>query len=424
MQIITMSSKEVDHHNVISRLIRNELNGSQVAKLLKLSTRHVRRLKSRVLKDGAVGLVHVLRGQPGNRRLPDKERNKIIVLLHKHYSDFHPTFACEKLAECHKIVRDPKTIRAIQIDEGLWKPKQKKSGSTHRSWRARRPCYGEMEQFDGSYEYWFEDRGPKCCLLVAIDDATGNITKAVFVKDEGVFPVFAFWKTYLEEHGKPRTIYLDKFSTYQMNSAVAKDNPDLLTQFQRAAEELHIEIIPANSPQAKGRVERVFETLQDRFIKELRLAKISTMEEGNDFLKTYLPEFNARFGVVAANTANLHTALTPKERALLPSIFSHQKTRVMQNDFTVAYDTHWFQLLKTQPVTVCKRDQVIVERRLDGSVQIRLRGKFLNYEVLPARPKKTKTKVWVLAKTTPRKPAIDHPWRTQMRAQTLAIKSS
>lgn len=409
-----MSHKEVDRYEIIQRLIRGEINGTQAGTLLSRSTRQVRRLKSAVVLKGADGLVHGNRGKPSNRRLQKKERDKIVKLLRARYPDFKPTFACEKLRECHKIIHDPKTIRAIQIEEELWKPRRKKSGSKHRSWRQRRSSYGEMEQFDGSYEYWFEDRGEKCCLLAAIDDANGQVVKATFGPHEGVIPVFTFWKEYLEVHGKPHAIYLDKFSTYKMNSAVAKENHDLLTQFQRAAEDLHIELISANSPQAKGRVERLFGTFQDRLVKELRLAGISTPEAGNVFLKTYLPKFNNQFGVEAVNASDLHHTLNKKEQEQLPSIFSHQETRTIQNDFTLSYNKQWYQLTSEQPVTVCKRDVVIVEKRLDDSVWIRLRGKYLAYEILPERPKKVKQKTWVLAKRSATKPAAGHPWRTRL----------
>lgn len=413
MNIIAMSHKEVDRYEIIQRLIRGEINGTQAGTLLSRSTRQVRRLKSAVVIKGAEGLVHGNRGKPSNRRLEKKERDKIVKLLRSRYSDFKPTFACEKLRECHKIVRDPKTIRAIQIEEELWKPRRKKAGSEHRSWRQRRSSYGEMEQFDGSYEHWFEDRGPKCCLLAAIDDANGQVVKATFGSHEGVIPVFTFWKEYLEVHGKPHAVYLDKFSTYKMNSAVAKENHDLLTQFQRVAQDLHIELISAHSPQAKGRVERLFETLQDRLVKELRLAGVSTPEAGNEFLKTYLPKFNNQFGVEAANASDLHRTLNKKERENLLSVFSRQETRTIQNDFTISYNKQWYQLIEGQPVTVCKGDKVTVEQRLDDTTWLRLKGKYLSYKILPERPKKVRQKIWVLEKRSITKPALNHPWRTR-----------
>lgn len=428
MEIISMSQKELDKYNILKRLNDGIINGTQAAQLLHLSVRQIRRLKPRATK-GAEALVHANRGKPGNRKLPEPERKKIVKLLRKKYEDFGPTFAREKLAEHHKIVRDPKTIRRIQIEEGLWKSKKKKNGSEHRAWRQRRSCYGEMEQFDGSYEAWLEDRlldehgqPQKLCLLAAIDDATGQITKAVFAAHEGVIPVFSFWKEYLEEHGKPHAIYVDKYSTYNMNHKLAQENPDTLTQFERAAQELHIELIRANSPQAKGRVERLFQTLQDRLIKEMRLAGISTFQEANAFLMTYLPTFNKQFGVEAVNPTDLHQKLEKKDLAKLPSTFSHQQIRTVQSDFTVAYDKQFFQLTKDQPVTVCKKDQVTVERCLDGSIHLRLRGKDLHYTLLPERPKHaSKQTPWVLpasSKTTSsessHKPSKDHPWRQKI----------
>ncbi len=409
-----MSQKEVDRYGIIKRIIDGKLNATEAAKLLHLSTRQVRRMKSAVVLRGAKGLVHGNRGKPGNRRLPEEKRKEIIDLLKEQYPDFKPTFACEKLREVHQIIYDPKTIRAIQMKEGLWKSRRKKIGSEHRSWRQRRSCYGEMEQFDGSYEHWFEERGPKCCLLASIDDATGRITKATFGFHEGVVPVFTFWKEYLEQHGKPRSIYLDKFSTYKMNCKEAKDNPDVKTQFQRVAEELQIELIFAHSPQAKGRVERLFETLQDRLIKEFRLAGVSTLEEGNIFLEIYLPKFNEQFGVEAMNDSDLHNQLTKKELDHLPSVFSRQEKRTVQNDFTISYKNVWYQFLEKQPVVVAKRDEVTIQERLDGSIHIRLRGKYLAYKILPIRPIKTKITAQVLTHKQVTKPSIDHPWRKQI----------
>lgn len=414
MALITMSQKEIDRYEIVKRLMRKEIDGPCAAKLLNISTRQVRRLKSAVRKNDSRGLIHGNRGKKSNHQIPGAECQRIIALLHRHYSDFRPGFACEKLRERHSVKRDPKTIRQIMISEGLWKPRRGKNKSEHREWRQRKSSLGEMIQFDGSYESWLEDRGPICCLLAAIDDATSAIQKAVFAKDEGVFPVFGFWRDYILTRGKPRNIYLDKFSTYKMNSAFAQENHELKTQFERAMIELRVETIFANSPQAKGRVERLFGTLQDRLIKELRLEKISTIEEANQFLKEiFIPKFNVQFAVEPMFKVNLHAPLAIEEKKKLDSIFSRQEKRVVQNDFTLSFKKQWYQLTKEQPVTVCKKDVVVIEERLDGSVWIRLRDKHLNYETLPARPVKQKIQPWVLA-AAPRafyKPPADHPWR-------------
>lgn len=391
-----MSKQELDRFQIISRLLNKEINGSQAASLLNLCTRQIRRLKAKIKSSGAKGLIHGNRGKKSNHRIPDKQRSKIISLIKKYYPDFGPTLTCEKLSELHGINRDVTTIKQIMVDEDLWKPRKKKQ-SEHRTWRQRRACFGEMQQFDGSYEYWFEERGPKSCLLASIDDATGTVTHAQFGANEGVTEVFSFWQGYLEQNGKPRSIYLDKFSTYKMNPRAAQDNHELKTQFERALNELQIEPITAHSPEAKGRVEKLFRTLQDRLIKELRLHDISTIPEANRFLKDkFLSRFNQRFAVAPANPTNLHQPLSFKEREHLSSIFSRQYTRQVQNDFTLSFNNHWYQLLKEQPVTVCKLDRVTVEEHLNGSVHIRLRGKYLNYRIIPKRILKARVP-WVLA---------------------------
>lgn len=427
MTLITMSAQEIDRFQIIKKLIGKHINGAEAAKLLHLTTRQIRRLKSKVKQFGAKGLIHGSRGRESHNRIKEKEKKKIAALLHQHYYDFKPTLASEKLSENHSLVHDPKTIRQIMIDEGLWKPRTKKKSAVHRAWRERKSCYGEMIQFDGSYEHWFEDRNgtAEVCLLAAIDDATGKVVSLKFAEHEGVFPVFGFWQEYLVKNGKPRSIYLDKFSTYNINHKLAKENNDTLTQFERATGELRIDLIKANSPQAKGRVERLFKTLQDRLIKELRLTNISTADAANAFLeKIFLPKFNARFSVEPRNKTNLHQKLNQKEIKQLPGIFSRQTKRTVLNDFTFSFHKQWCQLTKEQPATVRKKDVVIVEERLDKTIHVRLRGKYLNYQLLPARPKKiNRVSPWVIAKTIEQinsnkahTPPPNHPWRRMIHA--------
>lgn len=297
--------------------------------------------------------------------------------------------------------------------------KQKKTRE-YRSWRPRKENFGEFEQFDGSYHLWFEKRfvdeygNPiEVCLLAAIDDATGKITKAEFAANEGVIAVFTFWKTYMEKLGKPVSIYLDKFSTYKINHKAAVDNKDLMTQFERAMKDLDTKPIPAHSPQAKGRIERLFKTLQDRLIKELRLAKINTPEEGNRFLKeTFIPKFNQKFGVVPAKEGDVHKPLTEIDTKIINRIFSVQSTRTINNDFTIQFKNNWYQLAELQPTTLRAKEKVLVEQWLDGSVHFSLREKYLTYTELPQRPKKEKTNPPII--TTHKlnwKPSINHPWR-------------
>lgn len=408
-----MSKNELSQYEVIKRLLRKEINGPKAAQLLTITTRQVRRLKVRVRVAGAKGLIHGLRGQPSSRRIPAQEKQTILHLLTSRYSDFGPTFAAEKLAINHRLKRDPKTIRSLMLGADLWRPRVRQK-ITHHAWRARRDCYGELEQFDGSYEYWFEDRAPKCCLLAAIDDATGQITRAEFAADEGVVPVFTFWQGYLQDKGKPRAIYLDRFSTYKMNPGAAKNNHELKTQFERALAELGIEPITAYSPEAKGRVERLFGTLQDRLIKELRLRNISTKEAANQYLvKEFIPEFNARFSVEPASPIDLHRLLTTPEQTRLSAILSRQYQRTVQNDFTISFLNQWYQILE-QPVLVRPQDRLLVEQRLNDSVHLRLRGKYLLHKLLPQRPSRPAIKAWAQYQPLPKqihRPAPDHPWR-------------
>jgi hypothetical protein len=306
------------------------------------------------------------------------------------------------------------------IEEKIWKPKQKKK-EKHRSWRQRKAHKGEMVQYDGSYEYWFEGRGPKCCLLAGIDDADSEVW-AQFDEHEGVFPTFKFWKGYVGLFGKPYSIYVDKFSTYSMNHKLAKENQDTLTQFQRAMEKgLNVEMIHAHSAEAKGRVEKLFRTLQDRLIKELRLNNISTIKEANRFLReVFLPAFNAKFMVEPRSKANLHKKLTKRELKKLDGVFSRQYIRTVRNDFTIQHNKKYYQLLKEQSVTICKKDKITVEERLDGTIQLVLRGKYLNYSVLPEKPKKlNREKQWVIAKSTAHTPPADHPWRQAAKLEYL-----
>jgi hypothetical protein len=408
-----MTIKEIDRHSIIKKLLDKEINGTSAAELLKLSVRQVRRLKGKVKQFGPKALIHASRGKPGNRRMPDKEKNTIAEILKQKYVDFKPTFAAEKLFENHNIRRDPKTIRAIMIEHDLWKPRKKKKPEYH-SWRKRKSCYGEMLQFDGSYHHWVEDRGGEWCLLAAIDDATGIPVKAKFDTDEGTFPVFRFWKEYAEIHGKPRSIYLDKFSTYKMSQRVATENHETQTQFQRAMNQLGIEPITAHSPQAKGRIERLFNTFQDRLVKEMRLKNISTMEEANRFLEEeFLPDYKTKYAVEPESKTNLHQPLNQKEKNKLSSIFSKQTTRLVRNDFTVSFNNQWHQLEKQQPATVRKQDTILVEEWLDGSIHFSIREKYLNTKVITERPQKQKTNWVIPAKKRDYTPAANHPWRSK-----------
>ncbi|MBU2068431.1 ISNCY family transposase [Patescibacteria group bacterium] len=412
-ELITMTSKELSRYEIIKRLIKRDINGSEAAKQLGLSVRQTKRIKAKVINKGAKGVIHSSRGRTSNRKLLEEKTNKMEEIVRKNYYDFGPTFASEKLEENHNVKISNEKLRQLMIKWKLWKVKSRKKNKQYRRWRPRKEQYGEMQQFDGSYHKWFENRGPECCLLASIDDATGKITKLKFVDWEGVKPAFIFWKEYTEENGKPINIYLDRHSTYKQNAKSLFDDPKALTQFQRAMEDLGIKVIHAYSPQAKGRAERLFGTLQDRLIKELRLANIKTKEEANVFCdKIFISKFNAKFSVLPQRKRNLHRVLTELDIANLERTFSIQNARVVSNDFTVRFLGKWFQLAKKQPTLVLRKDKVLIEERINGTIFISLRNKYLDYKVLLERPKRVKEKITALTRTkSDWKPAHDHPWK-------------
>lgn len=407
-----MSTKELSRYEVIQQYIDKKISCVEAAARLTLSVRQIIRLTHKVEAEGAGGLAHKLRGAEGNRAVSEKTLWHAALLLADRYADFKPSFAAEKLFELHGIRLGRERVRQLMIAEGLWRPKRRKENGEYRAWRERRALFGELEQFDGSYHLWFEERGSECCLLASIDDATGTITRAEFGEGgEGILPVFAFWKGYMEERGTPAAIYLDRFSTYKVNAKALVNDPASLTQFERAMKELDVEVIHAHSPQAKGRVERLFGTLQDRLVKELRLAEISTIAEANVFLRdVFLPAFNARFGVVARSEGDAHRELLEAERAALASIFSIRTPRTVTADFTVRHEGRFLQLLKEQPTLVCRKDRVVVEERMDGAMHLFLRGKELAFSVLPARPERV-AGPRVTALSRAHTPPPDHPWR-------------
>ncbi len=425
-QLITMTHQELSRYEIIQSLIAGRLNGTEASKQMGLTVRQAKNIRARVVKEGAMGVIHKSRGRESNRRMPEERIKTIEKMVKEKYYDFGPTFAAEKLEENHQLTIGKEKLRQLMAQWGLWKIKPRKQPKKMRCWRPRMDNYGEMQQFDGSYHRWLEDRAGELCLLLSIDDATGRVTHAKFDYNESVKAVFKFWREYIGKNGLPVSIYLDKFSTYKINHKNAADNHELITQFERAVKQIGVKLITAHSPEAKGRVERVFGTLQDRLVKEMRLANISTIEGANKFLEGYLPKFNAQFAVIPNRKANLHRKVNEQIRERLPQIFSRQSPRMVHNDYTIMFENKYFQLGREQPISVYKKDAVIIEEHLAGGVKINLNGHYLNYTVLPERPKK---QIDVeLAAITPRKqsdwkPPADHPWRRSFvqSRQTVSV---
>ena len=413
-ELISMSKKELSKYEIINDLIAGKINGTDASKQIGVTVRHIKRLKVQVNKYGAKGLIHKNRGRESNRKISSETIKVVKKHLKEKYYDFGPTFAAEKLDEDDKIKIGKETLRGIMTDMGIWKPKPRKNSGKRHVWRPRKDNFGEMQQFDGSYHVWFGTE--ETCLLLSVDDATGKITHAVFDINESTVAVFRFWLGYFNENGLPLSIYLDKFSTYKINHKNAVDNKDMITQFERAMNQIGVKPITAHSPEAKGRVERMNGTLQDRLVKELRLAGITTIDEANKFLKEiFIPKFNAKFAVVPKRRKNLHKKLNEQTKKTLPQIFSVQNQRKVNNDYTVRFKNNFFQLDEKQPTTVFKKDTVIVEEHLDDSIKLRLKNHYLDYTVLPERPKKEidiKLIALTKRKQTSYKPPANHPWRT------------
>jgi hypothetical protein len=416
-QTLTMSNREIDRLGVINNVIAGKLTWPEAGGQLDLSERQIGRLCSQVRKKGKIGIIHALRGKPSNNQLEHGLLEEAMGLVKSKYSDFGPTFANEKLAELHGLRLSVFVLRRAMIKEGLRRAKKYKPN--HREWRQRRSCVGELVQLDGSDHDWFEGRGERCVLLVFIDDATSRILYARFVTVEDTLNLMGATKAYLLINGRPIAWYVDKDSIYKINRQADIDeelrDEQPLTQFARVMTDLGITVIAANSPQAKGRVERGFGTHQDRLVKELRLAGISNMADGNIFLtKVYVPKHNARFAVAPQSGVNAHRPLLKSH--CLEEILSLRTERVVANDYTIRKDNRFFQLLADQPVRVKPKDKVLVELRLDGSRHLRFKGGYLNFKSIAKPAYKPfyavrKAVVDDAGPVKPNKPAQNHPWR-------------
>lgn len=390
--VVTMAQWEIDRLHVIRKVLARDLSWGQAAEQLRLSPRQVGRLCVRVRKLGTKGIIHGLRGKPSNRGF-DAERVKRVlsILQDPLWSGFGPQFAADKLAELHGIKVGRETLRRWMMKAGLWRawhgPKK------HRAWRERRSCVGMLVQLDGSDHLWFEDRAPRCVLVLYIDDATSRILYAEFAASEDTLTLMRTTRAYLERYGRPVAFYVDKDSIYKVNrpAKIEADEtmPEPLTQFTRAMTELGISVQWAHSPQAKGRVERSFKTHQDRLVKELRLAGISSIAAANKFLQeVYVPAHNERFALAPAQAADAHRPLLRAHR--LDEILSLRLERIVQNDFTVQSERRLLQILGGRGFRLRPKEKVFVESRLDGSLHLRHRDRYLPFKTIEHRAKRKK----------------------------------
>ena len=377
MTYITMSTKELNRLRVIQDLVSDRTTPRTAARLLDVTPRQLRRLRLRYAQTGAAGLSSVRRGKPSNRTMPEQYRQSIIAIVRATYADFGPTFAQQKLREQHGLNVSIETLRAWMKAEGLWVDRKARRARVYQP-RYRRDCFGELVQIDGSLHWWFEDRGPQCTLLVFIDDATSTLLQLHFAESESAFSYFAATTDYLQRHGKPIAFYSDKHGIFRVNQKGAVGG-DGMTQFGRALHELNIDIICANSPQAKGRVERANRTLQDRLVKEMRLAGISSIEEANKMLPAFMADYNARFSKAPANDKDLHRPLTDSDK--LDDIFVWREERTVTASLTLQYDKVVFLLEKSDVARGLVRKRVTVSDYPDGKIVISHNGLPLAYTI-------------------------------------------
>lgn len=407
--IVVMSLGEVKRLKVIQSAIERRVTQKTAASMLGFSERQVRRLIKAVREEGDRGVIHKSRGRSSNRRFSDEIRRKVLSLYKGRYPDFGPTLATEKLLELDGIKISDETLRKWLIEGGLWKKRRKRS--IYRQWRPRKDCFGEMVQLDGSHHDWLEGRGPKLVLMAYIDDAT-NTTYARFYDYEGTMPAMDSFKGYVRKYGLPISVYLDRHTTYKSSKKLTQweevEGIELLSQFERALKELGLEVIHALSPQAKGRVERLFGVLQDRLVKEMRLRDIKTKDEANKFLEEYLPRYNERFKVCPANETDAHVRLPG--HVDLDNYLCIKRTRTVRKDNTIALDGRLYQIEERSG------KKVVVEERIDGTLRIISKGASLRYKEITERPEqKLVAKTDMRVHNRPQKPSNDHPWKRRWK---------
>lgn len=417
--IVQMSDQEINRLEVIQQVVSKQIKQGQAASRLGLSVRQIKRLKKAYQREGAQGLVSRIRGRASHNQVDAKIKAQGVEWLKQRYPDFGPTLAHEKLVQVHRLPVSVETVRLWMIEESLWHPKRARKPVIH-PLRERRPRYGELVQLDGSPFAWFEDRAPACTLLVYIDDATGRLMELWFTEAESTFSYFEATEHYLLRQGRPLAFYSDKLSVFRVNSPNDLSGTGT-TQFTRAMTQLGIEVICANTPQAKGRVERVNQTLQDRLVKEMRLRGISSQKAGNTFAREYLSSFNAHFAVEPRDSDDAHRPLRRQDD--LKRILTVQELRVLSKNLTLNYHQVIYQIQSPRPTYALRNAQVVVRENRHGEIAIEYKGKSLPYTVFHRQARQrevTPSKQLNLAmdpiaqptqKTKSHVPPANHPWR-------------
>jgi len=422
--VITMSTEEATRFAIVEQVVGDKLSQREAANKLGLSTRQIIRLVKRYRVEGINGLISKRRGIASNRKHGEGVKRQVKELFFKHYIDFGPTFASEKLLEKSGIKVNKETLRQWMLEWGIWKTKRRKKVKIHQS-REPRKCFGELIQIDGSPHDWFEGRAEKCCLLVFVDDATSKLMQLLFVPSGTTFGYFKAARKYVESYGIPIAFYSDKHGIFRINAPESKNEGE--TQFQRLCRELEIELICAHSPQAKGRVERANGILQDRLVKELRLREISNIETANAYLPEFMKTYNDKFAKVPKNDFDMHRKLN-KSADELDLIFSGQDERKLSKNLEFGYKNTIYQIQVTGQGYGLRHAKVTVCETLEGKIRLICMGKERAYKCYEKRRRVTEV---VDTKEINRKvdgfvrwkPAKDHPWR-QYQAGKGAITVS
>ena len=402
-ETLRMSYREMERLKIITRIEQDELTVIEAAEAVGISERQLYRILQRYRTLGAPGLIHRSRGRSSNTAYAKEHRIKALRLYREQYSDYGPTLFTEKLALHHELTVSRQTATRWLIAASLWSGSRKKR--PHRKKRLPRSAIGSLIQFDGSPHDWFEGRGPACCLLVAIDDASNRLMLR-FAPVEDTYHVLAFWRDYIQRHGIPAEVYTDRGGVY-----VDHDNPEHLTQFGRALEALNIRHIKAHSPQAKGRVERVNRTLQDRLLKALREHNISSIEQANRFVEQpYTEQHNRRF----AHPDNLSDLHRSADGIMLDNIFCFEEDRHVNYDWTITVHAQYLQLLRSEVPLPPPRSKVTIRLWLDGSLHVFWNEHELVYKTLPCRPHH--------ARQPPQPPPPQHPWRRKPVGGVTAVR--
>lgn len=412
-ETVRMTGADRRRFYVIGQVAEGKVKVRKAVELLGISKRQVLRLVKRFKQEGVRGILHRSRGKESNRKIKSAIRRRVLSLYRQKYQGFGPTLAAEKLEELDKIKISDETLRLWLLKEGIVYRRRRRR--PHRQWRARKEYSGEMVQMDGSHHDWLEARGPRLVLMAIVDDATGYIY-ARFYDYEGTIPSFDVLGGYIQRRGIPASIYLDKHTTYKSSKKLSleeelKGVDPGESQFERAMRELGVKVIHANSPQAKGRVERLFRTFQDRVVKEMRLRAISSKKEANVFLRRYLALYNRRFQVGAAKKEDLHRPIGKDFD--LKGILCMKTERFLRNDFTIIHNRRLYQV--DQKLT-CRT--VTVEDRIDGSMRISSNGQAVKYHRIDAKVKQQKDEIR-LPRKKPKAAAENHPWKLDFKRQIV-----